>query len=122
MTRRQLLKTMFQFGLITAVSQTFLNTLAYAAAKCTSLIDMSGKSKDPNNVKAVAQAKALQYVEDIDKAVKAGTTKRKEKDDMCGNCQFYTKVADGCGKCVLINFGDITVHDNGWCMSWVRKA
>ncbi|MCB9026611.1 MAG: high-potential iron-sulfur protein [Bdellovibrionaceae bacterium] len=121
MTRRKLLKNMLQLSLLASFSQAFFTGIAKAAGKCSTLIDLTGKSKDPNNAKAVAQAKGLQYVADIDKAVKAGTTKRKDKDDKCGNCQFFTKTAEGCGKCILINFGEITVNENGWCISWTRK-
>ena len=123
MTRRHLLKRMFQVGVFVGFSQTLLSVAAKAAEKCKAaiLIDMSGKSKNPKNAEAVTIAKNLEYVEDVDKAIKAGTAKPKTKGENCGNCIQYNVTGSDCGRCNMIPTEGMNVHANGWCKYWVKK-
>ena len=117
MTRRGMLKRMFQWSLFVGLSQTLLSSLANAAAKCTGkLIDQK-----PINQDAVNQANILQYSSHVEMAIKAkkpGASKEKT----CEKCNFYTSDGADCGKCLLINFDNIRVHNTGWCISWAPKA
>ena len=114
-----------------ALAGRYFPETAFAAAP--ELIDMSGKKrKDALNEQAVKIAKGLNYVADVDEALKAGKIKVIEKknaqgksfgpkDQNCANCQFYTPKGAG-GTCMLILNGQILVHENGWCNSWTPKA
>ena len=121
-TRRRFVKKLTLASIGAFLGTQLFRLAAHAADKCGGLIDMSGKKSDETNKKAMAMAKNLGYVEDIDAAVKAKAATRKEKDDHCANCMFYVKVEDGkkCGTCKVIPIPGAQVTANGWCKSWVR--
>jgi len=73
-----------------------------------------------------AVAKALGYVHDpvaakVQRPDKQGV---KGSEQLCSNCQLYTKQGEidkkEVGKCTMIMNG--SVKANGWCKSWVKKA
>lgn len=63
-------------------------------------------------------AKALHYTHDAETARDNPAYKEGSK---CANCQFYTgKDGDEWGPCML--FPGKSVHRDGWCASWAKKA
>ena len=70
--------------------------------------------EDPNRLvtelaSAAAIVNVIQYVNQSPKP-----------DQNCANCQLYTAVSGGRGKCQLFAKG--LVAEMGWCASWVAKA
>lgn len=78
---------------------------------------------DPEKSKV---AKSLQYNHDASEAAARNTAKMgvEPKNQICGNCQFYTKTGsvngEEVGRCSLIPEG--LVKRKGWCLSWAKKA
>lgn len=67
-----------------------------------------------------AVAGALGYVEDT-KAVDKTRFPNHKPDQICGNCQLYTKQPKSAyGPCTL--FPGKVVAEQGWCASWIKKA
>jgi hypothetical protein len=67
-----------------------------------------------------AQAAALGYVTDTNKADKKKYPKH-AATQKCNNCTLYTaKPTDATGPCTL--FAGKQVAGNGWCSAWVKKG
>jgi hypothetical protein len=68
--------------------------------------------------------KGLGYMHDSTKAPRVDKAGTKAADQLCLNCQFYTKAGEinkeEVGKCQLFPKG--VVKSNGWCKSWIKKA
>lgn len=69
-------------------------------------------------------AKALGYVADATKAERPAKAGVEGKDQLCNNCQLYTKGdaigGEEAGKCLMLPSG--AVHGKGWCKSWIKKS
>lgn len=73
-------------------------------------------------------AKAMQYVEDANKASAART----DKKSSCANCSKYNKCAPADSACKPVAagatygpceiFAGKTVAKSGWCLSWTKGA
>lgn len=122
MKRRDFLNTLgLSAGAIGFVG-TFLKSLPAAAAE---LLDMTGKN--PKQKGALATAKGLNYVHDLEEALKSGKMKKtdrkvgdkvfKPSDQTCATCSFYKEPKDGMGKCTLLP--GVLVKGKGSCNSWV---
>jgi hypothetical protein len=68
--------------------------------------------------------KGLGYLHDATKATRVDKAGTKAADQLCSNCQFYTKAGEvnkeEVGKCQLFPKG--VVKAKGWCKSWIKKA
>jgi hypothetical protein len=106
MTRREMLK-----GALLAIP----GFVALMAASKNALAAMVDEKKD-------ATAKALKYVSDGASTAKGRPDKMgiKGAEQNCSNCQFYTKIDDKKGKCLMITSGEVAAK--GWCASWTKKA
>lgn len=127
MKRRDFLKT----AILSAASAGFLGSfLKSTKAFALELIDMSGKRKDAANISAIKVASGLNYVEDLDKALKLKKIKKEDRvvgdktykpeDQACDTCNFYKKTKDNAGTCLIIP--GVLVHAKGSCVSWTQKV
>lgn len=121
----------FKASLLGAASLTVIGSLFKATrAYALELIDMTGKSKNPANKSAVTVAKGLNYVDDLEKAIKDKKITKAEKkmggktytpaQQICSTCNFYKKTKDGVGTCTLIP--GVLVQGAGSCNSWIPGA
>ncbi len=103
---------------------------AWAADSALKIIDMTKKvRKDAANTSAVKVASALNYVDDLKKALKAkkitkspitrGPKTYAVNDQICEHCMFYAADGKDTGKCQLIP--GVLVHGPGSCTSWSPK-
>lgn len=63
-----------------------------------------------------AQAQQLNYRHDADSVDPQRFPQRKQQNQSCGNCQFFSGEKDGWGDCTL--FPDKLVKETGWCSGW----
>lgn len=118
-------KSLFAVASLSVLGTVIKTTTAFAKE----LIDMTGKSKNPANKAAVNQAKGLNYVADLEKAIKEGKVEKKDKkvgdktykisEQLCSTCMFYKEEKPGQGPCTLIP--GVLVHGKGHCTSWTPK-
>ncbi len=65
-------------------------------------------------------AKALKYVHDATKAVRADKAGTPGDQQLCSNCQFIGAAEGEWHPCTL--FPGKAVNANGWCASWTLKV
>jgi len=102
------------------------------AADALQLIDMSQtKRKDPTNAECVKAAKGINYVDNLEKALKdkkitksdmpgAGGKVWKVKEQTCDTCALYDYKHDGQATCQIIP--NCLVSKKGSCVAWAPKA
>lgn len=127
MKRREFMKSV----VLGSVSAGLLGSIFHATrAFALELIDISGKRKDAANTAALKTATALNYVENLEAALKQKKIKKEDRkvgektvkasEQTCDTCQFYKSTKEGAGTCTLIP--GVLVHAKGSCNSWVPKA
>ena len=95
----------------------FPMAIAKAKAKEIPLPDGMAEVQDADPVVIATGYK--KNVKDIDYVKYPHRKLAANKNQNCKNCQLFTKLNDGWGKCQMLQNGVVSV--DGWCGSWSKK-
>jgi hypothetical protein len=95
-----------------AVAVPFINLVGVSGAHAEDLPHVDAKT-DPTAI-------ALKYTDDATTATRPDKAGTPGAEQHCANCQFLQGAAGAYRPCSL--FPGKAVSENGWCMSWTKKA
>ena len=130
--RREFFKKIFFYTSAGMLVHALVRAKAFAGE--LKLIDMSGKKRtDSDNKQCVATAKGINYVEDLNKALKEKKITKKDMpgvggktwkaaDQTCINCGLYNFKKENPPKATCALIPACLIHEKGSCNSWNPKA